>query len=77
MIEKCNDLKIIDFRQQINQLVNSSNLDAGVVYYIMKDVFHEVEKQYQKITQDEYKQWVEYNQKLQEEQEQEKVLKQE
>ena len=75
MVEKCNDLKIIDFRQQINQLVNSSNLDAGIIYYIMKDVFYEVEKQYQRITQDEYKQWVEYNQKLQEEQEE--VLKQE
>lgn len=75
MIEKCNDLKIIDFRQQINQLVNSSNLDAGIIYYIMKDVFYEIEKQYQKITQDEYKQWVEYNQKLQEEQEE--VLEQE
>lgn len=75
MVEKCNDLKIIDFRQQINQLVNSSDLDAGTIYYIMKDVFYEVEKQYQRITQDEYKQWVEYNQKLQEEQEE--VLKQE
>lgn len=75
MVEKCNDLKIIDFRQQINQLVNSSDLDAGIIYYIMKDVFYEVEKQYQRITQDEYKQWVEYNQKLQEEQEE--VLKQE
>lgn len=75
MVEKCNDLKIIDFRQQINQLVNSSDLDAGIIYYIIKDVFYEVEKQYQRITQDEYKQWVEYNQKLQEEQEE--VLKQE
>ena len=75
MIGKCNDLKIIDFRQQINQLVNSSDLDAGIIYYIMKDVFYEVEKQYQRITQDEYKQWIEYNQKLQEGQEE--VLKQE
>ena len=64
MIEKCNDLKIIDFRQQINQLINSSNLDAGIIYYIMKDIFYEVEKQYNNIVRDEYSQWIEWNNKL-------------
>lgn len=64
MIEKCLDLKIVDFRQQINKLVSSCDLDAGIVYYIIKDVFYEVEKQYHKIVRDEHKQWEEWNQQL-------------
>ena len=67
MIEKCIDMKIVDFRQQLNNLINSSNLDAGIIYYIIKDVYYEVDKQYHNIVTDEYKQWVEYNQKLLEE----------
>lgn len=68
MIDKCLDLKIVDFRQQINQLISSCGLDAGIVYYIMKDVFYEIEKQYYKIIQDERKQWEEWSLRLEENQ---------
>jgi hypothetical protein len=59
MIKKCINLKIIDFRQAINQLINSTDLDAGIVYYIIKDIFQEVERQYNEIIQEEYSRWME------------------
>lgn len=43
------NLKIANFNQQINSLINSSDLDAGIIYYIIKNVYNEVEKQYYKI----------------------------
>lgn len=57
MNEKTINLQIIEFRQRINQLINSCGLDAGIVYYIMKDIFNEIEKQYNKISQQEYMQY--------------------
>ncbi|MBR2506938.1 MAG: hypothetical protein IKB70_08605 [Bacilli bacterium] len=45
-MNKTTNLQIVEFRQQINQLINSCELDAGIVYYIIKDIFYEVEKQY-------------------------------
>ena len=58
MYEKTTNLQIVEFRQQINQVINSCGLDAGIVYYIMKDIFNEVEKQYQKISNQEYNQYI-------------------
>ena len=58
MNEKTTNLQIVEFRQRINQLINSCGLDAGIVYYIMKDIFNEVEKQYQKISHQEYNQYI-------------------
>ena len=69
MIEKCLDLKIIDFRQQMNNVISSCGLDAGIVYYIMKDIFYEVEKQYKDIVQKEYQEWELLNQQLLKEEE--------
>ena len=36
------DLKIENFRTQLTQIINSANLPAGVVYYIIKDILTEV-----------------------------------
>lgn len=58
MNEKTTNIQIVEFRQRINQLINSCGLDAGIVYYIMKDIFNEVEKQYNKISQQEYNQYI-------------------
>lgn len=58
MNEKTINLQIVQFHQQINQLINTCGLDAGIVYYIMKDIFNEVEKQYQKISHQEYNQYI-------------------
>ena len=69
MIEKCLDLKIIDFRQQMNNVISSCGLDAGIVYYIMKDIFYEVEKQYKDIVQKEYQEWELLNQQFLKEEE--------
>lgn len=57
-MNKTTNLQIVEFRQQINQVINSCGLDAGIVYYIMKDIFNEVEKQYQKISHQEYNQYI-------------------
>lgn len=66
-MNKTTNLQIVEFRQQINQLINSCGLDAGVVYYIIKDIFYEVEKQYQKISQNEYSEWITSSKKEQKE----------
>lgn len=36
------DLKIENFRTQLTQIINSANLPAGVIYYIIKDILTEV-----------------------------------
>lgn len=53
------NLKIANFNQQINSLINSSDLDAGIIYYIIKNVYNEVEKQYYKIINQE--QYINYS----------------
>lgn len=62
MSEKTINLQIIEFRQRIYQLINSCGLDAGIVYYIIKDIFNETERQYNKISQQEY---IQYTQQIQ------------
>lgn len=34
------------FREKINYVIQNSGLDIGVVYFILKDIFGEIEKLY-------------------------------
>lgn len=34
------------FKEKINYIIQNSNLDIGAVYFILKDIFGEVEKTY-------------------------------
>ena len=40
------NLKCELFKQSMNQIIQTSGLPIGVVYYIFKDLFHEIEKLY-------------------------------
>lgn len=40
------DIYIKTFEQQLIQLINNTNLPAGVVYYILKDITKQVEEIY-------------------------------
>lgn len=60
MNEKTTNIQIVEFRQQINQVINTCGLDAGIVYYIIKDVFCEIEKQYNNIIKNEYNEWINF-----------------
>lgn len=60
MNEKTINLQIVEFRQQLNQAINSCYLDAGIVYYVVKDIFYEIEKQYNNIIKSEYDEWTSF-----------------
>lgn len=40
------NLKCELFKQSMNQIIQTSGLPIGMVYYIFKDLFHEIEKLY-------------------------------
>lgn len=57
MIEKTLNMKIMEFRQGLNEYINNSGLDSYVIYYVIKDLMREVEEQNERIVIDEYNQW--------------------
>lgn len=48
-------LKYEKFRQTIRQVIQQSELDVGVVYFILKDIIHELEPLYLQQIQQEAK----------------------
>ena len=46
-------VKYEKFRNTIFQVINASELDAGVVLYILKDIIHEIEPLYRQEIQKE------------------------
>ena len=40
------NLRIETFRNNLLELINSSQLSLGTIYYILKDIYNEVEKLY-------------------------------
>lgn len=40
------NLKIVNFSNKLKYLIGTSQLPIGIVYYILKDTFNELQKQY-------------------------------
>ena len=40
------NLKCDDFKQEIIKKINNSQLPITIIYYIIKDLFNQIEKQY-------------------------------
>ena len=40
------NLKIANFSNKLKYLIGTSQLPVGIVYYILKDTFNELQKQY-------------------------------
>lgn len=45
-----------DLQNKLINDINNSQLPVGIIYYVAKDVFSQVEKEYQRILQEEQKQ---------------------
>lgn len=43
------NLESLSFRNQMAQLISSSSLPACIIYYIIKDIYQNIEKQYENI----------------------------
>ena len=54
---KKDNLKIDNLKNMIIRDINFSNLPVGIAYYILKDVFNEVEKLYNEQVNQEYKEF--------------------
>lgn len=44
---------LYNFRQNLIDVINNSQLPVGIVYYIARDVFSEIEREYEKSLKDE------------------------
>lgn len=48
------NIKIMQFRQELNEYINNSGLDSYVIYYIVKDLMREIEEQNERIVKEEW-----------------------
>lgn len=52
------NLKIYELKEELIKIINNSDLDPGVIYYLIKDFFHAIEEQYFDIVKKEYNLWL-------------------